>query len=169
MPARGRVRLIGPALVVALASTLGVGCDGPDPSPVASGPPGIVRVAVDRSQLGQVFFSSVDHARVVARDGTILADREIAEGPPVAMEVPAGDYALRVFTVYLSDTLDCDVDPVTGGATNCVQPTLQPGQVCELAVSVAPGGSIEATFIVFANGRCRLDAGIRHLVLTSTS
>ena len=158
---------IGVPVVATLVATLVAGCDGPDPSPVASGPPGIVRVAVDRSQLGQVFFSSVDHARLIARDGAIVADRDIGEGPPAAMEVPAGDYALRVFTVYHSDTLDCDVDPVTGGATNCVQPTLQPGQVCELAVSVPPGGSVEATFIVFANGRCRLDTGIEHPVLTS--
>jgi hypothetical protein len=155
---------------LALVAMLVVACNGhPDPSPVAAGPPGIVRVAVDRSGLGEVFFSSVDHARLVARDGTILADREVSEGPPAEIAVPAGDYALLVFTVYLSDTLDCDVDPVTGGATNCVQPTLQPGQVCELAVSVPPGGSVEATFIVFAQGRCRLAPGIQHVVLTSPS
>lgn len=157
------------ALGLVLASALVAGCDGPDPSPVAAGPPGIVRVAVDRSRLGQVFFSSVDHARLVARDGTIVADRDISEGPPAAMEVPAGDYALRVFTVYHSDTLDCGVDPVTGGPTNCVRPTLQPGQVCELAVSVPPGGSVEATFTVFDQGRCLLAPGIEHVVLTSPS
>jgi len=163
------MRTLGLALGLTLASAVVAGCDGPDPSPVAAGPPGIVRVAVDRSGLGEVFFSSVDHARLVARDGTIVADRDISEGPPAEMEVPAGAYALRVFTVYLSDTLDCDVDPVTGGATNCVQPTLQPGQVCELAVSVPPGGSIEATFIVFAQGRCRLAPGIEHVVPVATS
>jgi hypothetical protein len=124
------------------------------------GPSGIVRLAVDRSAAGQVIFSSIDRARLVARDGAVVADREISEGPPAEIQIPAGEYILQVFTVFQSDTLDCGLDPATGGPTNCVQPTLQPGQICELIVSVPAGGTIEATFTVLAQTHCRLTSGL---------
>ena len=139
-----------------LASALAVACGGPtDPSPVPARPSGIVRVAVDRTAAVEGFFTGQDRARLIVPGGATAADWPLGD---VATDhsVPAGDYILQAFTVFMSDNIVCATDPQTGKETNCVQPTLQPGQICEILVTVPPGGSVEATFTVVGQFNCRL-------------
>ena len=150
--------------LVALVAWLGLlagiaGCGGDPPSPVAAGPSGIVRVAVDRTGAVEGFFTGQDRARLIVPGGAVVADWPLGD-IPTDTSVPAGDYILQAFTAFMSDTVVCMTDPQTGKATNCVQPTLKPGQICEILITVPPGGVVEATFTVVGQFNCRLVPGV---------
>jgi hypothetical protein len=56
--------------------------------------------------------------------------------------------------------MDCEIDPVTDNPTNCVLPTLAPGQACGLRVTVPIDRAAEFTYTVLPQGRCRLVPGL---------
>ena len=143
-----------------LASSVVATCGGPpDPSAGTPPPTGTVRVGVDRTAAVEGFFTGEDRARLIVPSGPVVAEWPL--GTTVAdKDVPAGDYILQAFTVFMSDTIVCATDPQTGKETNCVQPTLQPGQICEILVTVPPGGSVETTFTVVGEFNCRLAPGV---------
>jgi hypothetical protein len=92
-------------------------------------------------------------------NGALVAEWVLSDGVPTDEYVLAGTYDLEAQAVYLSDSLDCLTDPATGNPTNCVQPTLAPGQACDLRVTVAIDRVAEFTYIVLSQGRCRLVPG----------
>jgi hypothetical protein len=102
------------------------------------------------------FFASQHRARVVAVEGTILADWEITDAA-APITVPAGTYRLQAFTVFLSDFIQCSADPA--GQQHCAQPTLGPSQVCEVPIEVVAGATVEAHFRSLPDGRCDLALG----------
>jgi hypothetical protein len=103
----------------------------------------------------KVFFASQHRGRIVAADGTLLADWEIT-GAAAPVAVPAGSHQLQAFTVFLSDFIQCSADPATG-TQNCAAPTLGPSQVCAIPVEVTVGATVPARFRSLPEGRCALE------------
>jgi ABC-type amino acid transport substrate-binding protein len=152
------VALVASAWLLAL---LAAACASePGSTPFAPGPIGIVRVGVDRAAAGQIIFSSTDQARLIALNGDLIAEWVLSDGVPTDEYVLAGTYVLEAHAVFSSDAMDCEIDPVTDNPTNCVLPTLAPGQTCHLRVTVTSDRVAEATYTVLAQGRCRLAPGL---------
>jgi hypothetical protein len=157
------------AFFLALLSWLTAACDGqPASTPFAAGPIGIVRVGIDRAAAGQVIFSSIDQARLIALNGALVAEWVLSDGIPTDEYVLAGTYVLEADAVFLSDAMDCEIDPATGNPPNCVLPTLAPGQACRLRVTVTTVRVTEATYTVLTQGRCRLAPGLSPNIPTPT-
>lgn len=148
---RRLARAAGAAIVLAAI----VGCAStPAPSPTSAGS-GFVEVQLEIAPRAEEFFASQHRARIVAADGTVLADWEItAAAAPVA--IPAGSHQLQAFTVFLSDFIQCSEDPATGNE-HCAAPTLGPSQVCAIPIQVAGGTTVSARFRSLPEGRCQLD------------
>ena len=144
------------ALVASVAAVVAVvvvgGGSSPAPSPTPGGS-GFVEVQLEVAPGAEEFFASQHRGRILAADGTALADWEItAAAAPVT--VPAGSHQLQVFTVFLSDFIQCSTDP--GGASHCAQPTLGPAQVCALPIQATSGATVIARFRSLPEGRCEL-------------
>jgi hypothetical protein len=135
-------------LIVACGST-----PAPSRSPSSSGT-GFVEVALEIAPDGTQFFASQHRGRVVAADGSILADWEITDAS-APVSVPAGAHRLEAFTVFLSDFIQCSTDPSTGTQT-CAAPTLGPAQVCTIPIEVAAGATVSARFRSLPQGGCEL-------------
>jgi hypothetical protein len=150
------VRAVILPLIIGL---LGAGCaTSPPPqlpsrSPSPSGGTGLVEVELVLAPGAEQFFASQHRARVVAADGTILADWEITDAAP-PISVPAGTHRLQAFTVFLSDFIQCSADP--SGQQHCAAPTLGPSQVCEVPIAVVAGATVGAQYHSLAEGRCDL-------------
>lgn len=127
----------------------------PSSSPSASVATGFVAVGLEIAPEATQFYASQHRGRVVALDGSVLADWEITAGsPPVA--VPAGSHRLQASTVFLSDFIQCSADPAAPGKETCAAPTLGPSQVCTIAIEVLAGRTVEATYRSLPDGRCEL-------------
>lgn len=132
------------------------------PAPNASVPAlvGTVRVATVRAADDNHLFGAIPRARLWATDGRPPIEWGLAIDSATVREAPVGSYMLSAFAIYLSDTIVC-VDQANGApGQTCLQPTLGPSLTCDLPVVVTEGGTIEATFQLLANGRCRLDFGL---------
>ena len=116
---------------------------------------GFVDVQLEIAPQAEEFFGSQHRGRLVAADGTVLADWEItAAAAPIS--VPAGAHQLQGFTVFLSDFIQCSPDPAAAGKQHCAAPTLGPSQVCAIPIEVAAGATVDARFRSLAQGRCEL-------------
>ena len=120
-------------------------------------PAGFVSVTVvNEVEPGGSLLTPIHRAQLLADDGSVVGAWEATEAAaPVA--VPPGTWRLEVFTVFLSDHMDCVQDPAASDGERCFQPTLGPGQVCSLAVDVIAGQVTSANFHVLPEGACRLD------------
>src|SRR4051812_9536138 len=99
MANRRRAIVRARALAWLIAAAALAGCAARTPEATAPGASGFVNVTVDGVVPRATLFNSEDRARVVARDGSIVADWIIASaGGPVA--VPAGTLRLETFTVF---------------------------------------------------------------------
>jgi hypothetical protein len=144
------------ALITIVATTLAVAGCGPT-APVSSSPAstGHVIVQLEIAPQAEQFFASQHRGRIVAADGSVLADWEItAAAAPIA--VPAGPVQLQGFTVFLSDFLQCSPDPAAPGKEHCAAPTLGPTHTCAIPIEIAPGATVEARFRSLPQGRCEL-------------
>ena len=138
--------------VIALAT---VGCGAATPEPSASTATGFVVVTADSVEPHATLFNSEDRARVVASDGSILADWAIASRPgPVP--VPATTLRLETFTLFFSDWIQCSPDPAAPGTEHCAAPTLGPAQICTLEIEVRAGETVETAFRADGSGGCAL-------------
>ena len=160
MPVRrvGRLSLVSAVLLCAvlLCAVVVAGC-ATTPPPVA-GPGGFVTVELVRAPAeGTQFFEPIHRAEVIDERGAVVAAWRITDGA-APVEVPPGRYRLRVFTVFLGDTLECVADPGAPGGSRCGQPTLGPGQVCPLDIVVTAKAETRARFHILRDGGCRLDA-----------
>ena len=117
-------------------------------------------VSVDLVHLpaeGTPFFEPIHRVEMIDEGGAVVAAWRVIDGAgPV--EVPAGRYRLRVFTVFLGDTLECIADPDVPGGSRCGQPTLGPGQVCPLDIVVVAKAETRVRFHVLGDGACGLEA-----------
>lgn len=143
-----------PAIV--LCSVVLAGC-GTTPSP-PPGPAGFVTVElVTAPGGGAAFFEAIHRAEAIDERGTVVVAWQVMD-TAVPVEVPPGRYRLRVFTVFLGDTLECVLDPVAPGGSRCGQPTLGPSQVCALDIVVQATTETRARFHVLREGLCGLEA-----------
>jgi hypothetical protein len=156
MPVRlaGRLSL---ASAVLLCAVVLAGCT--TTPPPAAGPGGFVTVELVRAPAeGTAFFEPIHRAEVIDEDGAVVAAWRVTNGA-APVEIPPGRYRLRVFTVFLGDTLECVADPGAPGGSRCVQPTLGPGQVCPLDIVVVAKAETLARFHVLRDGACGIEAG----------
>jgi hypothetical protein len=141
-----------------LCAVLLAACGTPPP-PSSAGPGGFVSVdLVHGAAEGTQYFEPIHRAELIDQGGTVVAAWLVTDGA-APVEVPPGRYRLRVFTVFLGDTLECTSDPGVPGASRCVQPTLGPGQVCPLDIVVVSNAETRARFHVLRDGACGLEAG----------
>jgi hypothetical protein len=120
---------------------------------------GTVRVTAIRAADDNALFTALPRARLWTTSGPPPVEWELSLDAPRSIEVPVGSWTLSAFAWYLSDTIRCEPDPNGGPGETCVQPTLGPSRTCDLPVTVAVGGVIEATFHLLPDGHCRLDPG----------
>lgn len=106
---------------------------------------------------GTQYFEPIHRAEVIDEGGAVVAAWRVTDGA-APVEVPPGRHRLRVFTVFLGDTLECVPDPGAPGGSRCGQPTLGPGQVCPLDIEVAAKAETRARFLVLPDGGCGLEA-----------
>lgn len=145
-PAAAAGILIGAAAISGCASA---------PRATLSTETGLVEVELEIAPQAEEFFAAQHRGRIVAADGTVLADWEItAAAAPIS--VPAGAHQLQGFTVFLSDWIQCSPDPAAAGKEHCEAPTLGPTQVCAIPMDVVAGVTVDARFRSLAQGRCEL-------------
>lgn len=105
---------------------------------------------------GTQYFEPIHRAELRDEGGAVVAAWRVTDGA-VPVAVPPGRYRLRVFTVFLGDTLECVIDPGAPGGSRCGQPTLGPGQVCPLDIVVVANAETRARFHVLRDGACGLE------------
>ncbi len=130
--------------------------------PSQSGPAvlGSVQVGAVRATDDNRLFEAKPRARLWTTHRPAPIGWELSFDSATAVRVPVGAYTLSAFAVYLSDTIVCADNTNGAPGQTCLQPTLGPSLTCDLPVVVTEGRTIEATFELLAEGRCRLDFGL---------
>jgi hypothetical protein len=148
------VRRLGVAGVAAIVAGVIVACGGPVTGSPIPARRGFVDVELEIAPGTEEYFASQHRGRIVAADGSVLADWEITDGA-TPIEVPAGRAQLQGFTVFLGDFLECSGDP-SGSGGRCAQPTLAPSHVCAIPIEIVAGGTVSARFRSLPEARCEL-------------
>jgi hypothetical protein len=149
----------GAAVAILAVGVLTAACaTGAPPSP-STATMGAVQIQVARVAGGNEFFASEHHAQLVRVGGSLVADWKINPEAVAPVSVPAGDYRLDTSTVFFSDFLQCTADPGKAGAETCFQPTLGPGEICSVPITVTANATVEAQFTILPDAHCRLEAG----------
>ena len=149
-----------PARMLAVLMLMLAGCGtAPAPSRVP-GTGGHVTIAVATAPDGNgSFLAPIHRARLVDPGGSVVAEWEVTEAAAPSGELDPGVYRLDVFTLFLSDYIECVTDPAAPGGSRCTQATLGPAQVCSLDVVLVAGQATRATYHVFRDGLCGLEPG----------
>ncbi len=144
------------------ATTLGlalslVACASPPPVPDEDERPRTVDLVIDIDvgrDPGTLFWDREVHAAL--SDGHGWRREWITPEDGGVARVPGGAFQLDVWTVVMSDMLECRTDS-SAALETCFAPILGKGHVCSLILNAEPRTEVAVRFGIFEGERCTLD------------